>query len=978
MGDNILQYIKNLEKRLDETNGQLKKIENALKTELKTGTISPLQNGVFDIGSIDRFIKNLYLSGKIIYPDVLDFGINNDFCINRMGKVGFHTNKNMDGVSIKGLPSFLIQDALYIGEMMFIIKISGAIDNYLSIQDVAIIETNHFQIIEINGDKIIVYPLTKTDIQLEPNKKYNITIYNTILGICDAHNNNILKINANGTLFYNTIQKKADININGTVNFEQPVNFKSIEIENNRLIPNLNAEYIGGKKAPIDGEIVGTKDKQQIWNKSFGNDTTFGMNRIKDINDPITDTDAVNKRYVDKYLSGIRVSIPVSSSIIVNDGIYNKSQISVEASIFNEGVRYILMSQNNPIENGIYVGISNKIIKRADDFCNTKTADDLRLYYTFIEELNIGVCFDYIDDFEWDKSPIHFNQFSKTESYDAGSGIKKENNKFSLIANQDIFKIEDSGLQIKDGAIDNRHIRNNYINIVGESGIDINKSVIKLGENAKIGIKIDRKQFHFGKNGELQLSSNGETGKIELEDTISAIGSLQNVHKLSPPKSIRVEFQYSEDYFDKNTGELCIQYYICCLNSDGKSTNYRKSDEYQYSDDVGSVFANIEWDIIDNCDGYILYRRINRRFHYVKMGKIDTNILDILVPIHYTKINWIECNEPDNINNTVFIVNNISPGTSYFVGGSNGGCIGIGTMKPVGALHVVANDINSKESVILLEGGDNNREIIKMVRRGIKGGAKIVGETADGKSSIEMSRNIRVVVEDEGVIFLGRRDDMDDINYKMGSDSFSVQAGDGGIYASGDMMCGGAFSTFNNRIGNHGAVLKTGCIGNSIGDEVSFLWEGDGLFAIPLNNGAPSIKKRVGVKNFTIQHPIHEDKYLVHACLEGPTADVFYRGVGRIEYGDESTDIELPKYFSKIVEKESYTIHITPRGKPIGILGGDIIDGNILRICTDKIYGIDLEFYWQVIGKRVGTDFESEPRKGDVVVQGFGPYTYLI
>ena len=96
MGDNILQYIKNLEKRLDETNGQLKKIENALKTELKTGTISPLQNGVFDIGSIDRFIKNLYLSGKIIYPDVLDFGINNDFCINRMGKVGFHTNKNMD------------------------------------------------------------------------------------------------------------------------------------------------------------------------------------------------------------------------------------------------------------------------------------------------------------------------------------------------------------------------------------------------------------------------------------------------------------------------------------------------------------------------------------------------------------------------------------------------------------------------------------------------------------------------------------------------------------------------------------------------------------------------------------------------------------------------------------------------------------------------------------------------------------------
>ena len=135
MSNELLPYIKNLEKRLDESNGAMRKLESAIKNDLSTGKITfagkiePSQNAIHDIGSVQRFIKDLYLSGKIIYPDVLDFGINNDFCINQMGKVGFHTKTNMDGVSIKGLPSFTIQGAMYIGEMTFVVQISGAIEN---------------------------------------------------------------------------------------------------------------------------------------------------------------------------------------------------------------------------------------------------------------------------------------------------------------------------------------------------------------------------------------------------------------------------------------------------------------------------------------------------------------------------------------------------------------------------------------------------------------------------------------------------------------------------------------------------------------------------------------------------------------------------------------------------------------------------------------------------------------------------------
>jgi len=34
----------------------------------------------------------------------------------------------------------------------------------------------------------------------------------------------------------------------------------------------------------------------------------------------------------------------------------------------------------------------------------------------------------------------------------------------------------------------------------------------------------------------------------------------------------------------------------------------------------------------------------------------------------------------------------------------------------------------------------------------------------------------------------------------------------------------------------------------------------------------------IGSKTFVREHPLNKDKYLVHACLEGPEAGVYYRG----------------------------------------------------------------------------------------------------
>ena len=123
-----------------------------------------------------------------------------------------------------------------------------------------------------------------------------------------------------------------------------------------------------------------------------------------------------------------------------------------------------------------------------------------------------------------------------------------------------------------------------------------------------------------------------------------------------------------------------------------------------------------------------------------------------------------------------------------------------------------------------------------------------------------------------------------------------------------------------------------------------------------------------GPKSFIINHPIQEDKYLVHACLEGPEAGVYYRGIGEI-VDSNSTIIELPYYVEALAT--DFTIQITPiyNGK-INVLNSSEVTNN-----TFTVYGENCKFYWQVTGKRL--DFITEPFKTDVEVKGDGPYLYI-
>jgi hypothetical protein len=128
-------------------------------------------------------------------------------------------------------------------------------------------------------------------------------------------------------------------------------------------------------------------------------------------------------------------------------------------------------------------------------------------------------------------------------------------------------------------------------------------------------------------------------------------------------------------------------------------------------------------------------------------------------------------------------------------------------------------------------------------------------------------------------------------------------------------------------------------------------------------------------KTFVIDHPADpENKYLVHACLEGPEAGVYYRGKGEIVNGT-SIEICLPEYFGTLCKHgDDATVQIT-----------HIYDGKVkvfsasevnLETNTFTVYGENGRFNWLVHGKRGNIRVECD--KSSTNVGGDGPYKYII
>jgi hypothetical protein len=134
-------------------------------------------------------------------------------------------------------------------------------------------------------------------------------------------------------------------------------------------------------------------------------------------------------------------------------------------------------------------------------------------------------------------------------------------------------------------------------------------------------------------------------------------------------------------------------------------------------------------------------------------------------------------------------------------------------------------------------------------------------------------------------------------------------------------------------------------------------------------------------KTFVINHPVHNDRYLVHSCLEGPESGVYYRGIGHFEVNESEITIQLPNYVKYLASE--LTSVVTPVVKsnstPYYLATSEVVDGEftVFRypIIEPKNLSTKSSFNWIVIGKRA--DIDVEPYKKDVTIKGDGPYRYI-
>ena len=112
----------------------------------------------------------------------------------------------------------------------------------------------------------------------------------------------------------------------------------------------------------------------------------------------------------------------------------------------------------------------------------------------------------------------------------------------------------------------------------------------------------------------------------------------------------------------------------------------------------------------------------------------------------------------------------------------------------------------------------------------------------------------------------------------------------------------------------------------------------------------PSYKLHVGgsivgtSKNFLIDHPTKEGKKLLHGCIEGPEAAVYFRGKST------SNIIEMPDYWIGLVHIDTMTVDITAIGPNQDIYVDSISDDGDVTIGSNT--ESPLNYFYVVYGER--------------------------
>jgi hypothetical protein len=98
-------------------------------------------------------------------------------------------------------------------------------------------------------------------------------------------------------------------------------------------------------------------------------------------------------------------------------------------------------------------------------------------------------------------------------------------------------------------------------------------------------------------------------------------------------------------------------------------------------------------------------------------------------------------------------------------------------------------------------------------------------------------------------------------------------------------------------------------------------------------------------KSFVIEHPTRPGYDLRYGSLEGPENGVYVRG--RLK----GNKIELPDYWTKLVDPDTITVNLTPVGKHQKLYVEEIKD-NVITVGNDNMFGKAVDCFYTVFGER--------------------------
>ena len=163
---------------------------------------------------------------------------------------------------------------------------------------------------------------------------------------------------------------------------------------------------------------------------------------------------------------------------------------------------------------------------------------------------------------------------------------------------------------------------------------------------------------------------------------------------------------------------------------------------------------------------------------------------------------------------------------------------------------------------------------------------------------------------------------------------------------------------------NQGVLYQRGLIANDTGNNTVLFFGGspvkiqNGTGSSNTTTGALVVQGGVGIsgalnattKSFNIPHPTKEGKDLRYGSLEGPEFGVYVRGTLK-----GSNVIELPEYWTKLVDANTITVSLTPIGKHQKLSVKEIKDNTII-INSDGWFKKEIHCYYTVFGERADVD----------------------